>query len=228
MTELASPRRTARLAGVYYLITIVLGLFAELVVRGPLDYTNAAVTAQQILASETLYRLGFVADMFGGIAYLVVTWLLYELFKRVNQPVSLLAALFSLVGIAIGGVTGVAHLAPLFLLKGAAYLAPFNLSQLQALALLSLKLHTLGYQIALLFFGFYCLLLGYLIVRSSFVPSLVGALIAVAGAALLLNGLFAFISPPLSHLVGSYFFALDGIGEIALMLWLLLKGTSTA
>jgi Domain of unknown function (DUF4386) len=226
MTEPSSPRRIARLAGAFYLVTVILGLFAELVVRGPLDYTNAALTAHQILAAETLYRLGFVADTLGGLSYLVVTWLLYELFKRVNQPVALLAALFSLVGIAIGGVTGALHLAPLFLLKGAPYLAPFTLSQLQALALLSLKLHSLGYQIALVFFGCYCVLLGYLIVTSSLIPNLVGALIAVAGFALLFNSFIAFVSPPLSHMVVNYFFALDGIGEIVLMLWLLIKGAN--
>lgn len=227
MTEAASPRSIARLAGVFYLITIIAGMFAEIFVRGPLDYRDAALTAHQILASETLYRLGFVADIVGGVSYLFVTWLLYELFKRVNQPVSLLAALFSVVGIAIGGVTSAAHLAPLYLLKGAPYLASFSVSQLQTLALLSLKLHTLGYQIALVFFGFYCLLLGYLIVRSTLVPNVIGALIAVAGLALLLNSFIAFVSPPVSHSVANYFFALDGLGEIALMLWLLIKDVGT-
>jgi hypothetical protein len=228
MKEVASPRSIARLAGVFYLITIVVGIFAELVVRGQLvDYSDAALTAQKILASETLYRLGFVADIVGGVSYLFVTWLLYELFKRVNQPVSLLAALFSIVGIAIGGVASVAHLAPLYLLKGAPYLASFSVSQLQTLALLSLKLHALGYQIDLVFFGFYCLLLGYLIVRSTLIPNVIGALIAVAGLALLLNSFIAFVSPPVSHIIANYFFALDGIGEIALMLWLLIKGVGT-
>ncbi len=229
MTEAASPRSLARLAGVFYLITIVLGIFAEVVVRGNLvNFTDAAQTAHQILTSETLYRLGFAADTVGGISYLIVTWLLYELFKRVNQPVSLLAAFFSLVGIAIGAVASAAHLGPLILLKQASYFSAINAGELQALVLLSLKLHALGSQIALVFFGCYCLLLGYLIVRSTLIPNIVGALIAVAGLALLLNSFTAFLAPAVSRMVGNYFFALDGLGEIALMLWLLIKGADAA
>lgn len=225
MTEAASPRSLARLAGIFYLVTIVLGIFAEVVVRGSLvNFTDAAQTARRILTSETLFRLGFVADTIGGISYLIVTWLLYELFKRVNQPVSLLAAFFSLVGIATGAVASAAHLGPLILLKQAAYFTAINAGELQALVLLSLKLHALGYQIALVFFGCYCLLLGYLIVRSTLIPNIIGALTAVAGLALLLNSFIAFLAPTVSRMVGSYLFALDGLGEIALMLWLLIKG----
>ena len=223
-----SATTRARLAGVAYLVTVLTGLFAEIGVRGKLiDYDNAAATAQNILGSESLYRWGLAADIVGGAAYVVVTVLLYELLKPVSRSLSLLAASFSLVGIAIGCLAALGHLAPLLLLKDA-YMAPFGTGQAQAMALLALKLHARGYWISLVFFGFYELVLGYLIFKSSFFPRTLGVLVGLAGAAFLVNSFALFISPPVGNALNVYMLALDGIGEISLMLWLLIKGLNEA
>ena len=187
---------------------------------------DAAATAHNILASETVYRLGFAADLVGGAAYIAVSVILYELLRRINQMVALLGLLFSLVGSAIGGVVGLAHLAPLVLLGGAHYLAAFDAAQLQALALLSLKLHAQGYLISLSFFGIFEVLLGYLIFESRFFPRWLGVLIAVAGLAFVANSLLIFTWPAVARAVGDYLVDLDGIGEIVLMLWLLVVGVN--
>ncbi|HZV76773.1 MAG TPA: DUF4386 domain-containing protein [Candidatus Babeliales bacterium] len=224
-----SPQSTARLAGLFYLITSLTGGFAELFVRGRVFFpTDAVATAHSILASEPFYRLGFVADIIGGVAYTVVTLLLYELLRPVSRSLSLLAAFFSLVGIAIGGIDALGHLAPLLLLKGAPYLKVFNTGQLQAMALLALKLHAQGYLICLVFFGFYELMLGYLIFRSNFLPRALGVLVSIAGLAFVTNSLTAFLAPSLAHILSVYMLALDGIGEISLMLWLLVLGVNVA
>ncbi|MBV8371917.1 MAG: DUF4386 domain-containing protein [Candidatus Eremiobacteraeota bacterium] len=218
----------ARLAGVFYLITTVTGIFAEFFVRGTFVVpADAAATALHIQSGETLYRLGFVADLIGGGAYIVVSLLLYELLRPVNTTMALLALIFSLIGSAIGGVVGLAHLAPLFLLGNAHYLTAFDTAQLQALALLSLKLHTQGYLISLMFFGVFEVLVGYLMFRSTFFPRILGALVAVAGMAFVANSLIIFVWPALGRAVSDYFVYLDGIGEIALMLWLLFAGVNT-
>lgn len=225
---MSSPKPAARIAGLSYLITIVTGIFAELVVRGNLIVSgDAAATARNVLASEGLYRLGFVADLIGGAAYLVVTLLLYELLKPVNKTLSLLAAFFSVVGIAMGGIAAVTQLAPLSILSGASYLRPFDLQQLQALAYLALKLHAQGYLAALVFFGFYEILLGYLIFRSSFLPRTLGVLVGIAGAAFLTNSFALWLAPPVGDALNGFMLALDGIGEISLMLWLLIVGVDS-
>jgi len=224
-----SALRIARTAGVFYVVTILAGLFAEIFVRGRLIVPgDAAATAQNILASETLFRLGFTADLVGGAAYVVVTLLLYELLKPVNRPVALLSVLFSLIGSAIGAASTVAHIAPLLLLKGASYLNVFNTVQLQAMALFSLKLHAQGYLVCLIFFGCYCLVLGWLIFNSTFMPRTVGVLIAISGAALLVNSFALFVAPPIGDVVNNYVLALDGLGEIALTVWLLVMGVNPA
>lgn len=223
----ASPRHTARLAGLFYLITALAGGFAEIGVRGRVIVSgDAAATARNILSSEGLYRLGFVADIVAGAAYVVVTLLLYRLLKPVDRSLSLLAAFFSVVGIAIGGVAALGHLAPLLLLKGADYLAPYNIDQLQAMALLSLKLHAQGYLICLVFFGLYEALLGYLIFRSTFLPRTLGVLVGIAGLAFLTNSFALFLSPALGSALNPFLLALDGLGEISLTLWLIVMGVN--
>jgi hypothetical protein len=224
---MAWPQKAARLAGLAYLVTIVTGLFAELGVRGNVIVSgDAAATARNVMASEGLWRMGFVADLIGGATYLAVTLLLYELLRPVSRSLSLLAAFFSLVGIAIGGGAALAHLAPLFLLNGAPYLRAFDAQQLQALAYLAIRLHAQAYLIALVFFGFYEVLLGYLIFRSTFFPRVLGILVGVAGLAFLTNSFALGLAPAIGNALNGYLLAIDGVGEIALMLWLLVMGVN--
>lgn len=219
----ASPRLKARLAGVCYLITIGVGAFDHLFVAGKLIVTgDPAATAHNIIASASLYRLAFAMESIP--VYAAVTVLLYELFKPVNRSLSLLAALSSLLGGAVGAVIGVLQLAPFVILGGAPYLRVFDVAQRQALALLCLELHKLGFTISLVFFGFYCLLLGWLIVASSFMPRIVGMLMAVAGLAYMIYSLADFVAPSAAESLSTAAVALGGLGEAALTLWLLAAG----
>jgi hypothetical protein len=188
---------------------------------------DAAATAHNILASEPLYRLGAASVFASGAGYLVVTLLLYDLFKPVNRSLSLLAAFFSLLGIAAMTVSGVFQLAPLVVLGGAPYLNGFSAEQLQGLALVFLKLHGHGFTLAMLFFGFYMVLIGGLITGSSFIPRIVGLLTAISGLAYLSHSFASFLSPPLGARLFTYVM-LFGVGELVLMLWLLFVGVNAA
>ncbi len=203
------------------------GLFAELFVRGTMIVSgDPAATARNILAGEQLWRLGFAADMIGSAAYLVVTLVLYVLLRPVDKGISLLAAFFSLVGIAIGGIAALGHLVPLFILNGAPYMGVFATPALQAMALFALKLHAQGYLVALVFFGFYEVVLGYLIFRSTFFPKALGLLVGIAGIAFLINSFAFFLYPAIGRAINGPMLALDGAGEISLMLWLLVFGVN--
>jgi hypothetical protein len=178
-----APHFGGRVAGVLYLVIIVAALFAEAFVRDRFIVSgDAAATAANIQAHEWLYRLGGAADLVAFACDVAVALIFYELFKEVSPSLSLLAAFFRLMHAAIAGLNTANHFAPLVLLGGAHFLSAFSTDQLQALALLSLRLHALGYQIALVFFGFHCLLIGYLIWRSSVLPRPLGALLAIAGS----------------------------------------------
>jgi Domain of unknown function (DUF4386) len=222
----ATPRLKARIAGVFYLITIITGVFAEIFVRGALVVRDdAAATATNILAHESLYRFGLAADLIMLVCYLAVTLLFYDLFKPVSRSLSLLAAFFSLVGIAVLAVNSLNHLAPLVFLGGAQYLSAFETTELQALALMSLRMHARGYTIGGAFFGIYMLLLGYLIFRSGFLTRILGVLMAIGGLSFLTNSFAVFLLPTLTaHLpdIGM----LGGIAELALSLWLIVTGVN--
>jgi hypothetical protein len=216
----ASPRFKARMAGVFYLLMIPMGGLAVFARRGLVVSGDAAATATNILAHESLFRLGFAADLLVVACYLAVTALFYGLFKPVNRSVSLLAAFFSLVGCAIQGFACLFELAPLVVLGSGQYSSAFKVEQLQALAYTFLKLYSQAYSIALVFFGFYCLLIGYLIFKSTFLPRILGVLMAIGGLAWL-----TFLSPSFGAKYLPYILAAD-IGEGLLILWLLVKGVN--
>jgi hypothetical protein len=221
-----SPRLLARITGLLYLGVILVGMFAELTREKLIVSGDAAATMHNIVASEPLYRWTLAADLLGDAFYIIVTLLLYVLLKPVNESVSLLAAFFSLVGIAVGSASVLALLGTLFILGGAHYLEVFEASQLQAVAYVLLRLHAQGYIISLIFFGFYCLLLGYLIFKSTFLPRTVGILLAIAGLCYLINSFAALVSPPLADFLSNFILYPGLVGEGALTLWLLIFGVN--
>ena len=222
-----SPRRLARWAGAFYLATIIAGVFAELIVRGSLVVRdNPAATAASILSNETLYRSALAADLVMLAAYIVVTALLYELFERAGRLLSVIAVFFSLTGIAVLAVNSLNHLSGVLLLKSPRYLAAFESTELQALALNSLRMHSRGYNISGVFFGVYCVLIGTLAFRSRLLPRIVAVLMAIGGVAYLVSSFTGFVVPALSARLPDATL-LGGIGELSLTLWLLVMGVKT-
>ena len=217
----ASPRFKARIAGVFYLLTTLTRMFVEIFVRNRLVVSDdAAATATNILAHEPLWWWGFAADIIAFASYIALTALLYELLKPVNRSLSLVAAFFSLVACVVQAISSLFHLAPLLLLGGAPYLSVFTVEQLQALALVFLKLRAAAYHnIGLVFFGLYCLLVGILILRSTFLPRILGVLMVLAGLSYVL-----FLSPPLVRSLQPYILVFPAVGQISLTLWLLVIG----
>jgi hypothetical protein len=222
-----SPRLKARIAGVLYLIIIVAASFAEFFVRGRLVIDgDATATANNILAHESLYRLGAAAVPIYLACDTAVALIFYELLKPVSRSLSLLAAFFRLIMVAILGVNLTNHFAPLLLLKGAPFLTQLKADQLQALALVSLKLYAQGFFIAMVFFGIHCLLIGYLICRSAFLPRILGVLMAIAGLCYLTHSFVLFLSPALAAHLFPYLMPLGLPGELSLTLWLLVIGVN--
>jgi hypothetical protein len=226
MMREGSPRLKARIAGALYLIVIVTAGFAEIFVRGRFVVRcDAGATAANILAHEFLYRLGGAADLINLACDTTLALLFYELLKPVSRSLSLLAAFFRLMHVAILAVCTLGHFAPLIFLGGARDLNVFSAEQLQELALVSLRLHGQGYHITLVFFGFSCLLLGYLICRSIFLPRIFGVLLAVAGSGYLIISFANFIAPAFRARI-SLILLPSGIAELSLTLWLLVMGVN--
>ena len=217
----ASLRPRARITGVVYLLYFLTAIIGEFFLRGLVVDGDAAATANNILAHESLFRLGLATGLISTAGYIAVTALFYDLFKAVSRSLSLLAAFFSLVGCAILAFASLFQLAPLVVLGGSQYLSVFKVEQLRALALMFLELNTQAGNICVVFFGVYCLLIGYLIFRSTFLPRLLGVLMALAGL-----GWLTFLSPPLANHLSPYNLVLGFLAELALMLWLLVRGVN--
>jgi hypothetical protein len=194
---------------------------APLIVRG-----DAAATATNIQASESLFRLGFAADLIAGVCYVGVTVLLYGLLKPVSRSLSLLAAFFGLAGVAIGSAISLTNLATLVLLGDGQYSNAFTTSQLQAMALMSLRMYGQGFLIAMAFFGFQCLSIGYLIVRSTFLPRILGVLLAIGASSYIISSFATFLSPAFGARLSPFIVPAALLGEGSLTLWLLVMGVN--
>ncbi len=217
-----SPRLKARITGAFYLLTILTGVFAQMFVSGSLVVDgDAAATATNILTHRGLFQLGFAVYLVEMACQIAITALFYDLLKPAGRSVSLVAAFLGLAGCVIKTVSRLFYIAPLLVLGGAHYLNVFSAGQLQALALLFLKVNDHGAAIALVFFGFYALLTGYLIIRSTFLPRILGVLSVFGGL-----GWLTFLYPPLGYRLFLYLAAFGLLGAGALIVWLLVFGVN--
>jgi hypothetical protein len=212
----------ARITGLFYLLTILTGIFAQGFVSERLVVpADAAATAINILSHKSLFQLGFTIYMIEMACNIAITALFYVLLKPVSRSVSLLSAFLGLAGCIIKTLSRVFYIAPLFVLGGSHYLSVFNGEQLQALALLFLRVNDQGAGIALAFFGFAGLLKGYLILKSTFLPRILGAWSALAGLAWL-----TFLSPTVGPRLFPYTAAFGLLGAAAMIFWLLVFGVN--
>ena len=217
-----SPKAKARLAGVFQAFEGTASTLGQVFLLGRLIVVgNAAATAANILKHETLYRLGFASSLFGVVFHLAWAFLFFQLFKPVNRSVSLGAVLVILVGCALQAVAALLYLAPLLVLTAGSSLSALNQEQVQALAFMFLKLNGLAFDTYLVFFGLWCVLTGYLIFRSTFLPRILGVLLAIDGVAWM-----TFMSPPLGHYLFPIIAVASGLAEIPLQLWLLIFGVN--
>jgi uncharacterized protein DUF4386 len=214
----------ARTIGVVFLLYFLTAFFASFLTKGLVVPGDAAATANNILAHEALYRSGFAVGLIANVLYIAVTALFYRLFGPVNWSLSAMAAFCSLVGCAIQIFGGLLQLAPFLILRDSQLSNVFTVEQLQAAALLGLKLYNQVFHISFILFGFFMLLLGYLIFRSTFLPRILGVLWMCAGV-----GALTFVWPPLATALWSYVvLPLDGLAELSLMLWLIVKGVNVS
>jgi hypothetical protein len=224
-----SPQIYARAGGVLYSIIIVLGAVGELFVRNSIVVPgDAATTTSNLRSMEHLWRLGIASELFIGICTIVFMLILYLLLRPVNRDLALLATFFGLVAMAVEIAYSLQLVQALFPLGNAEYLKAFTAEQLSAMSSLSIKAHSQGFGIALLFFGCVFPIAGYLIFKSGYFPKVIGILYVIPGVSYLTSS-FALILAP--SFAGRYYFVMAGpavIGEGALSLWLLVKGVNAA
>ena len=221
-----SPRALARIAGVLYLINIILGAYGELGIRQRLSSTDAAVTAANLHAMESLWRLGIASELFLLVTGIPLLVILYVLLRPVNRPLVLLATFFCLIGIAVEAAVAMYLLEALFPLGSDAYLKAFTPDQLNAMMSLALKEHSYGFGVSLIFFACYQITIGVVIFKSGYMPKLVGVLMQIGGAGYLINNFALILYPAIT----GWLFPVSAVpallGELSLCVYLLFRGVN--
>jgi hypothetical protein len=216
-----SPKKTARVAAVVFLIIFFLGMFTELFIRpGMIVPGDAAATVKNIAASEGLFRLSLVSDLVRQALLMLLTLILYKLFKPVNKTIASLMVIFYLVCVPVSMLNELNHLAVLLLSSGTGYLTVFKADQLNALVMFFLDLRKYGTFIPQ-FFSFWVLLLGYLVFKSGFLPRILGILLMLGGLCYTVIAVLSIILPNFdATILGLFAF----IEELLFYLWLLIMG----
>ena len=220
---MTGTRRLARVAGLLYLIVALTAVFAELVRSRIVAPGDAAATADSIRASATLFRVGFVTDLVQATCFLLTAMLLYQLLRHVNRPVAAAMVTFVAVSVAIMCLNSLSQLAALLLATGDRYPSALGQAGSDALVLLFTDLRHDGFLIAQLFFGLWLLPLGYLVVRSGYVPKVLGVLLAAGGVGYLVDLFAQFLAPGVADRLAPFALAPATIGEVAFVTWLLVK-----
>jgi hypothetical protein len=216
---MTSIQKTARLTGLLYLAIAALSAFGLVYVPSMIIVPeDAAATANNIVASESLFRLGFMSNLITFTVNVFVAVLLYKLLKPVNRGIASLMVILILIGLAIGMLNELNQFAALLTL-GADNLTA---TQSQALASLFLDIYEHGFTIAHIFWGLWLFPMGYSIFRSGFLPKVVGILLIIAGMGYLVDFTLFLLFPDVTLTVSNFTF----IGEVALMFWLLIKGVN--
>jgi hypothetical protein len=217
-------KKAARLAGAIYLSMVVTGPFSliyvpsKLIVRG-----NAGATADNILAHETMFRLAILADLVGSVIFICLAIVLYRLLSGVNKTWATLMVAFVLVSAAVGFLNTLNNIAALTLFRGADFLAVFDKPQREALAMLFLRLHNHGIFINEIFWGVWLFPFGLLVFRSSFLPRFIGVWLMINCFGYVALSVIALFFP--AYYSAAFKFGQPILfGELAIMLWLLIKG----
>lgn len=212
-----SPRVKARLAGLFQVLEAV-AVSGQMYILGMFVVTrNPEATAANILANEPMFQLGFTCSLIAVVCNLVRGLFIYELFKPVSGSISVFAVFVFLVGCTIQALAGLLYLGPLIVLKSVA--SGYSTTQLQELAYVFVSLSKQTFNTYVAFFGLWLAVLGCLIVRSDFMPRIIGVLVFVCGV-----GWMFYLFPPLARQMFPLMLTGSLIGEAPLALWLLVKG----
>src|SRR5438105_9093427 len=224
MSSTEHPRLLARIAGAIYLIITAFALFGYMYVHGHVIVPgDMAQTATNIQAHEQLYRLGFSSAVVVVICNLPLGLVLFELLKVVNPRLALLALVFITASATIEAVNLFNYIAPLFTFSLPEYRSAFDAAQLQALARGPIRMFGYAFSVSLTFFGVFCALIGWLILRSKFLPAILGLLMMAAGVTYWINSFRLFLALPIPYLQW-----VTLIAELSLAVWLLIVGVNEA
>jgi hypothetical protein len=219
---MTSIKKQARVAGLLYLLASIPAPFALIYVPSKLIvFEDPTATANRIRASETLFRFGVASELIGFIMFIFVLLALYRLFKGVNEKHALAMAILLLVSIPISLLNVLNEIAAVILVSGADFLSAFEKGQLDVLAYLFLRLHGQGFVVAQIFWGLWLFPFGILVIRSGFIPRVLGFLLFIAGVGYVASSFTSLL--PYTPFLDRFASPLTA-AELPIIFWLLIWG----
>ncbi len=220
-----SPKLYARNAGLLYLLIILVGMFAVIFVRDKLIVSgDPAATARNLAAHQLLWRMGIAADLVMHLCDIPVMLAIFVLLRPVDKNMALLSLLFNLIQTAVLVTNKLNLVAALLPLGNAAYLKALTPGQADVQMYLSLKLHDIGFGVGLIFFGFTCLVNGYLVFRSGYFPRFIGILLQIAGVCYIVSNFLLLLAPEIAAKLFPASMLPCFIAELCFCLWLIFNG----
>ena len=221
---MSATKEQARRAGLLYFLGALAGPFSLIYVpRALIVPGNALATADHVRTSATLLRMGIAGELAESILFIFAALALYRLFKGVSQSQAVAMATLILISIPVSLLNLLNEVAALMLASGGAALSAFAKSELDALVLLCLRLHSQGLFVAEVFWGLWLFPFGILVMRSGFIPRVLGVLLLIAGAGYLASAVTSLVLPRLEPLVARFAVILEA-GELPIIFWLLIWG----
>lgn len=216
-------KKTARIAGLLYLLVALTGGFSMLYVPSLIVPGDVAATANNLAAHESVFRLGIVSGLACQVVFLFLALVLYQLFRQVNHTHAAVMVVLVVAAVPVAFVNMLNQLAALRVLTGADYLAAFGREQMNALMMLFLDLHAQGLLIVEIFWGLWLVPLGLLVIKSRFMPAFLGVLLIIGSFGYFVDFLTRLLFPTYAAIV-SPIAGISKFGELAMILWLLIKG----
>lgn len=220
-----SNKKIARIAGLLYLLMGITGAFGMLYVPSVMiAQGDAATTAANLMAGETLFRVGIVGQLLCQLFFIFLVLALYALLKEVHKTHARVMVILVLVAVPIAFLNTLNQMGALLVLGEADFLSAFDTEQRQALMMGMFKLHENGIFIVEVFWGLWLFPFGYLVYRSGFIPRVLGVLLIIGCFAYLIEHFTALLFPDIRASITPYLMVPLSAGEFSIILWLLIKG----
>jgi len=222
-----SKKKTARIAGLLYVLLALTGIFSLIYVPSTLIvFGDATATAENITSSELLFRAGILSGLISNVIFVFLVLALYRLLKDIDHKQAVLMVILVVISVATTFVNTSNQIAALIVLSGADFLAVFENAQLESAAYVFLRLHSHGLQIIQIFWGLWLFPFGLLVYKSRFIPKILGVLLIIAGFAYLLSSFTFLVLPQYTDAISPLITVLE-MAELPIIFWLLIVGAKT-
>lgn len=218
-------KKTARIAGILYFAFLVVGIFSFFYVPSKIFVDgNATLTGNNIVANELLFRFGIASNLIGQIIFIFLALTLYKLFKDVNKTYARIMVALVVASVPVAFLIILNQVTSLTLLSGADFLKAFNPNQLQALSMLFYNLYNYGIIIVGIFWGLWLYPFGYLVIKSGFIPKILGVLLILGCFSFLADSFLFLLVPNFRNAIADFIAIPATIAELSMILWLLIRG----